>query len=226
MGYSFAWNEVLKYIPRFKDAILTALYIFSLSLIVMTMIGLALALLRQRKWKVLNFFLIVYSWVFRGIPDLIVLLFCFLALPVMGLSLSPVQAAVLGLSIVGTAYQFEVFKGGLNAVKEDQYEACRALGLPYWRMISRIILPQVLRVVFPAYITYATGTLKRTSITSAIAVTEIMAMTRRIMTTSFRPFEVLFVALVIYVTFGSMLMILEIIGRKRWSNVSLDKAQV
>src|SRR5690606_41667161 len=67
-----------------------------------------------------------YSWMFRGLPELVVLLFCFLALPQMGLRLTPIQSAVIGLALVASAYEYEILRGALTAVPAQQYEASRS----------------------------------------------------------------------------------------------------
>jgi polar amino acid transport system permease protein len=199
------------------------LYIFGAVLGISTAFGFLLVLLHRLNRRIVNIFIGIYSWIFRGLPELVILLFCYLALPRLGLKISPFGAAVLGFSVVGVAYEFEIFKGGFEAVHHSQYEACRALGIPFWHMIRRIIVPQILRVILPPYITYATGALKRTSIASAVAVAEIMGMAKRIMTVSYRPFETIFLAMILYGFISSVLMVLEIVGNRYFGRAFLRR---
>ena len=214
----FQWKLIIDYLPRFKDAFITTVFLFLAVLVITTAIGLFLAVLNRivfSKFKLGRLLINGYSWLFRSLPELIVLLFCYLGLPLMGFNINPIPAAILGFSIPGVAYLYEIFNAGFSGVDSGQYMACRALGMPMGHTLIKIIFPQVIRIIIPSYTTYMTGASKRTSAASAIAVTEIMGMAKKIMQATLRPFESIFIAMVLYALISSVFMIIEILAQKK-----------
>ncbi len=110
----------------------------------------------------------------RGIPPLVWLLFMFLGLPSVGILLTPIQAAILGLGIVSAAYLAEIFRGGVLAVAKGQFEASQALGLSGWTTFTVVIAPQAFRAMLPGLATYFIGLVKDSSLASVIGVTEMV----------------------------------------------------
>jgi His/Glu/Gln/Arg/opine family amino acid ABC transporter permease subunit len=214
---SLDWTAMVRFLPRYGDAIVVTLYIFAAVSVIGTAIGLLAALIHTRRQRAFNLVVAAYSWMLRGVPELVVLLLCFMALPFAGLTLSPLSAAILAFTLVGIAYQFELFKAALAAVDRGQYEACRALGIARRDAMRRIILPQVLRLVVAPWITYATGALKRISVASAIAVAEIMTTTNRLVTATGKAFEFVLLAMLIYMTMTSVLMVIEAVMANRFN---------
>jgi ABC-type amino acid transport system permease subunit len=107
-------------------------------------------------------------------------MFCFLALPKLGINLSSVQAAVIGLALIASAYEYEVLRGAFLAIPQGQSEAANALGLSRWSTYRHVVMPQVLRIAIPPLLTFACTSLKRTSVASAVAVVDIMGMAKRL----------------------------------------------
>ncbi|WP_431285207.1 amino acid ABC transporter permease [Humitalea sp. 24SJ18S-53] len=215
-GLAFDPSRLLGMLPLFGGALLTTLGVFLASTGIGTVVGLGFALLEKVGPRPVAFALGAYSWFFRSLPELIVLLFCYLVLPQLGLDWPATAIAILGLACIGTAYDYEIFRGGFAAVGAPQYEAARALGLPRTHMYRRIILPQMLRVVLPSYVTYACGALKRTAIVSAISVTDIMGMARLVMESTQRAFEPMVIALLVYILLSSILMAVEVMVTRRY----------
>lgn len=212
---SAAVDQVLTFAPRLVDATALTLWLFAVTSALSTLIGAALAVLASAIGPAVSWPLAAYSWFMRGLPELVVLLGCYLLLPYAGLDVGPIGAAVIGFTAIGAAYEAEIFRAGLAAVPPGQYEASRALGMPptvYWR---RIVLPQVIRIVAGPWITYATGSIKRISIASAVAVSEIMHVTKQAISVTNRPFTFIVIAVVLYGGMASLLMIAEwSIGRR------------
>lgn len=217
MQYAFDWPFIFRVLPRFGSAVGVTLALFVTSLLISSTGAIVLALLSRTKGRVIHFCLGTFSWLFRGLPELIVLLFAYLALPRMGLPLPSFWAAVLGLALIGMAYEYEIFRGALEAVPSGQFEAARALGMSRARMAQRIVMPQVFRIAIAPYITFACSALKRTSIASAISVPEIMGLSERFNEAFQKPFELMLVAMVFYVALSSMLMCAEWCV-ERWLN--------
>src|SRR5215471_2325887 len=104
----------------------------------------------------------------RSIPVLVWLFIVFFGLPEEGLSPSPLVAAIATLSVVSAVYLSEIYRGGIAAIDRGQWEASHALGFGRLDTGSRIIGPQVLRVVVPPVATYGIGLLKDSALASTI----------------------------------------------------------
>lgn len=217
MNYQFDWLFVLTFLPNFGTAVIVTVQVFLAALLISTTGAAVMAIASRFKFAPLRGALAFYSWLFRGLPELIVLLFAFLALPQLGLTLPSFWAAVFGLAAINMAYEYEIFRGALNAVPEGQFEASRALGMSATTMYRRIIGPQVLRVALAPYLTFSCTSLKRTSIASSIAVMEIMGYARRMVEALQKPFELMLMAMILYAALSSVLMILEYLGRRHFA---------
>ena len=197
--------------PRFMSALWLTVWMFTLVTIVSTLIGAALAILAERFGPVLGVPLRIYAWIFRGVPELVVLLICYLALPYLGLDLGSVGSAILAFTRIGIAFQSEIFRAGLASVDARMIEASRGLGMGWWLMTRRVIVPQVLRVSVPSWATFLAGNVKAFALASAVAVTEIMTVTRQTMAISKDPFTLILFAGFLYGAIASVLMVLEIV---------------
>lgn len=217
MHYAFDWAFVLHVLPRFDRALVVTLQVFVSALLISTSGAILMALWSRRESRLLRGLLTTFSWLFRGLPELIVLLFAYLALPQMGVPLSPFWAATLGLAAIGMAYEYEIFRAALNAIPQGQFEAARALGIGPFAMSRRIILPQVLRIVLAPYITFACSSLKRTAVASAVAVPEIMGLAERFNEAFQKPFELMLIAMVFYGGLSSLLMLAEWLVEKHFT---------
>lgn len=225
MNYDFDWAYVFETLPNFRGAVLTTIQVFLTALLLSTSGAILMTLLGELRNRAIDSVLRGVSWLFRGLPEMIVLLFAFLALPNLGVPLPPFWAAVCGLAAVSMAYEYEIFRGALRAVPPQQYEASRALGIPALMMYRRVIGPQVARVAVPPYLTFACTSLKRTSVASSIAVLEIMGFSRRLIEAQQKPFELMLIAMVLYAFLSSVLMALEHIAAKRFAREAATGAR-
>jgi His/Glu/Gln/Arg/opine family amino acid ABC transporter permease subunit len=197
--------------PRFLNALWLTVWMFTLVTIVSTFIGAALAILAGRLGPVLAIPLSIYTWIFRGVPELVILLICYLALPYLGLDLGSIGSAILAFVLIGVAFQSEIFRAGLSTIDDRMIEAARGLGMSWWLMTRRVIIPQVLRVSVPSWATFLAGNVKAFALASAVAVTEIMTVTRQTMAISKDPFTLILLAALLYGAIASVLMVLEIV---------------
>lgn len=204
-------DVLLQQWPRFVNALWLTVWMFTLVTIVSTILGAALAILADRFGAIVSFPMRIYTWIFRGVPELVILLICYLALPYIGLDLGSVGSALLAFTLIGTAFQSEIFRAGLSTVDARMIEAARGLGMSWGLMTRRVIIPQVLRVSVPSWATFLAGNVKAFALASAVAVTEIMTVTRQTMAISKDPFTLILVAGLIYGAIASVLMILEIV---------------
>lgn len=137
-------------------------------------IGLLTALARISKYKALSSVVKGYVSVIRGTPLLVQIFIVYYGLPDIGITLSPMAAAFVSLSIGTGAFLSETFRGAIISVPKEQTEAAQALGMNYWQAIRRIILPQAARVAIPPMGNTFIGMLKETSLVSVITVTELL----------------------------------------------------
>ncbi|RYF30219.1 MAG: amino acid ABC transporter permease, partial [Comamonadaceae bacterium] len=109
----------------------------------------------------------------RGIPIIVLLFFLYFVMPDFGVSLSALQASILGLGIAYSAYQSENFRAGIEAVDRGQVEAARAMGMGWGLMMRRVVLPQAVKIVLPPYGNIMIMMLKDSSQASTITVAEL-----------------------------------------------------
>jgi len=183
-----------------------------LSLVILalgTPFGLLLALARQSRLKALSLPAAMYVNAFRALPALVVLFFTFYGLPQLGFTLTPVQAAIIGLTVAGAAYLCEDIRSGLAAVDPGQHHAAKALGLSYWRSLRRIILPQAIPIMLPPYVTRAIIIVKSTALASLVAVNELTGEAVGAISITYRPFEFLAIAAALYLILTGFLAVLQ-----------------
>lgn len=136
--------------------------------------GIPLVMLRRSSLAIVRIPTRLLIEVLRGIPPIVWLFIIFFGLAPLGIRLGPLTAAILGMGVISAAYLAEIYRGGLAAVNQGQYEASMALGMSATDMMSRIVGPQVVRVSVPAVATYGIGLLKDSSIAFTIGVTEML----------------------------------------------------
>ncbi|QBX35913.1 amino acid ABC transporter permease [Paracoccus liaowanqingii] len=168
--------------------------------IVLGLIGgfiIAQARLSRRKW--LSGLSLVYVELFRDTPVLIQLIWFFYAFPILiGVQLSPFSAALLGLTLNTTAYASEIFRGGIRSIHRGQMEGAKAIGMTEGQAMRRVILPQVIKRMLPAFTNRVIEVAKMSSLASVISVHELMYQGRLLSSTYYRPFEILTAVAFIY----------------------------
>jgi len=161
--------------------------------------GLLLGLARISGRSALDWPATAWIEIFRNTPVLVQLVWFYYAFPVLtGLQMSGFAAAALGLTLNTSAYAAEIFRGGIASIARGQWEAGRALGMTRARLMRRIVLPQAVRRMVPAFTNRAVELGKVTSIASVIAVQELMYEARLLSANTFRPLEVFTVVAFLY----------------------------
>jgi His/Glu/Gln/Arg/opine family amino acid ABC transporter permease subunit len=137
---------------------------------------------------------------FRSIPLLALFLFLFFGLgPIVGrLGVDSFWIAVLALTLCESAYLAEVFRGALQSVPVNQWDAGTSLGLGWSSIVRLIVLPQALAPSIPATVNIVIGIIKDSSLASLIAVSEVTLTATVLVATTFRPMEVYLVLAVVY----------------------------
>lgn len=161
-------------------------------------LGISLALGRVYGNRVVNGFCVGYIELIRGTPLLVQLFIIYFGLPSLGVIFSPLEAALLGLTLNSGAYQAEYLRGSIQSVESGQMSAARALGMNKLKSIGYIILPQALRISIPAWSNEFIYLLQYSSIAYIIQVSELTAEGKFISATTFRYLEVFTMIAVIY----------------------------
>ena len=149
------------------------LYVTGASLLFGGVIGLVLAGAVRSPFAVVRGVATLYINVVRVIPPITWLFLIYFGLPQFALRLSTIQAAIIGFSIIASAFMAEIYRSGLLSIPDGQREAAHALGLSAATTVGHIITPQAFRVALPAIATYGIGLLKDSALASTIGVHEI-----------------------------------------------------
>lgn len=212
MGFEIA----IAWLPRLIRAagltIALSAVIFALSGAIA--LGLALAAY-GRQPSALSRGLEAFSAVFRAIPELVVLFLFYFGGVQLGIDFGPLGSTVVAFGLIGIAYDYQVFKGALTAIPYAQVEAGQALALPKRAIYWRILLPQLLPLARPGWITYAIGTVKRVSIASAVSVSEILYVTKQAIAATNAPFVFLTLAVALYIVVVAPLLVWSEWGGRR-----------
>lgn len=192
-----------------------------------TLLGTGLALLKLGSFRGGRLFATGYTWLFRGTPVLIQLLFWYnlaYLLPTLSIGIpfgptlaswdtneviTPFVAAVLGLALNEAAYMAEIMRSGILSVDAGQRDAARALGFTPFKTFWRIVFPQAMRIVLPPAGSQVIGMLKGTSLVSVIAMTDLLFSVQTIYNRNFKVVPLLLVAVIWYLAVFTLLSLLQ-----------------
>jgi polar amino acid transport system permease protein len=162
-------------------------------------LGLALALLRLSPARGLAWparFVIEF---FRTTPPLVQLFWFFFALPILiDVRMTPFAAAALTFSIQSAAFFAEVFRGGIVSVERGQWEAARAIGMSEAQAMRRVVLPQAVKRMIPAFMERAIELMKTTTLVATISYADLLFQANDLAQKTFRPLEIFTVAALLY----------------------------
>lgn len=168
-------------------------------------IGVFFGMLSVLKNRVCNVIAQVFVDIIRGVPMIVLAYFVFFGIPYafknfFGLSIvfSALQAGTICLALNCGAYMSEIIRAGIQSVPKGQMEAARSLGLPYWRAMYRIVLPQAIKTMIPSIINQFIITLKDTSILSIIGFPELVNSAKNVIAIEFKSFQVWAIVAVMY----------------------------
>ena len=195
LSYSFIATKVGFMITQ---GVFTTVYVSTLSIA----IAFVLALLGATARLSSNGFAIAiasfYTSFFRGVPLLIQIYLIYLGIPQLGYVVGAVPAGILALSLCYGAYMTEIFRAGISSIPRGQWEASRAIGLTPFQAMTRVILPQSMRLIIPPTGNQFISMLKDSSLVSVIGVWELMFPARTQGRAEFRHLEMLITASVLY----------------------------
>ena len=196
--YNFHWRPVLKSLPDLLEASLVTLQVASLAMVFGILIGLALALIRLKLSGPLRWF--ASSWVelARNTPALFQLFFFGFGLGAFGLHLTPYTIVLAGLTFNCAGYLAENFRGGFQSIPETQIRAARSLGMTTMQTYIRIVIPQVLRIVYYPITNQMVWAVLISSLGMLVGFRELSGETQFFASKTYRIFEYFAVTAVLY----------------------------
>ena len=199
MAYAWDFGVVIEGAPLLAAGLLNTLKVTGLALVFGVPLGLALALLRLYGAGLVRFAAGLVIEFFRATPPLVQLFWFFFALPILvNVEIDPFRAAVLTFSIQSSAFFAEVFRGGVASIERGQWEAAKAIGMTRSQTLGRIVLPQAVKRMIPAFLERAIELMKTTTLVAAISYTDLLYQANAIAQATFRPLEVFTAAAAIY----------------------------
>ena len=144
-------------------------------------IGIILALGRRSNLPVISMICTLFIEFIRGVPLITLLFFGMVMLPLFlpeGLNLDGLTRVLVAVTLFQAAYMAEVIRGGLQAIPQGQYEAAQSVGLSYWQMNRKIILPQAIRITIPSIVNTSIGLFKDTTLVVIVGLLDLLGIGR------------------------------------------------
>jgi len=199
VGYTWDFSIIFTYKEALLKGTLITLELTFFSIILGSIIGIIICLMKLSKNPLLKYPAIAFIEVFQDLPLLILLIWLFYALPpLFGVSISAFSTALIGLSLNLGAFSAEIFRAGIISIPKGQTESSTALGLTKYQTMKDIILPQAKKVIIPPLTGRYIETIKLTSLASIIAVDELLHSGQNLISVSYRPLEVYTVIAILY----------------------------
>ena len=178
-------EKILDTVVLMLEGSQVTLEIFFITLLLSLPIGLLAALGRMSGFKPLSLLVEFYVWLMRGTPLMLQLLFVYFALPMVGILLPDIAAALLAFVLTYAAYFCEIFRAGIQSISKGQYEAAKVLGMTYPQTMRRIIIPQMLKNVLPPISNETINLVKDTSLIYILAMNDLLRVARNIVQREF-----------------------------------------
>lgn len=150
MGESMSLKYITEILPALFSGVGMTLSIFFWTLILATSLGILVSLGEMSKIKPLKWIVNFYVWIMRGTPLLLQLIFVFYGLPIIHIVFPRYQAALFAFVLNYAAYFAEIFRGGFQSIDQGQFEAAQVLRLNRWQTMTKIVIPQVIKIVLPS----------------------------------------------------------------------------
>ena len=187
------------YISMFAEGLAVTCEVTVAALAIALVLGFIIAVLKVVPCRLLRALLDFYTSIFRGVPLIVLLFMAYFATPQLtGYKISMFAAGVITLGLNGSATVSETVRGGIEGVDRGQYDAARAIGLPYGTMMRLIVIPQALRSVIPALVNEVITVLKSSSLVATIGLMDMMRAAQSVQALTYRAFEPFLAVAVVY----------------------------
>ena len=161
-------------------------------------VGLTVAGLRRMGYAHLVPLLDGFTYIFRGVPVLVLLFLVYFGLPSVGIKVGPLLAMALSLGLIAGAYLAEVFRGALDSVEASEILAAEAMGMSRFQILTSIEFPQMLRLAVPGMINEFTSILKYSPFAYTVGIAEITKQAMTLTATTLRGIEIYLAVGVLY----------------------------
>ncbi|MEM1289265.1 MAG: amino acid ABC transporter permease [Pseudomonadota bacterium] len=188
----------------------TTVWLSVISMILGLGLGVIAAMAKMYGNRAMRWIAEFYIWLFRGTPILIQLVIIYTGLPQLGIRLSVIESAIIGLALNEGAYIAEIIRSGIMSVDKGQTDASRAVGMTWRQRMWMVILPQATRTIIPPLGNQFNGMLKTTSLASVISMEELMRTAQMLAQVEFRVLESYTVAAVWYLILVSIWSLIQI----------------
>jgi len=201
-------TDAVEFLPILLQGVALTIFVTIGSLIFSTLLGLVWALMRVSSVPVLSKLSAGLINVIRGIPIIVMLFYLYFVMPDLGVTLTALQASIIGLGISYSAYQAENFRAGIEAIDKGQVEAAQTIGMGWWLTMRRVVLPQAVRIVLPPYGNIMIMMLKDSSQASTITVAELALQGKLIASSTFKNTSVFTMVALMYLAMSIPLILL------------------
>ncbi len=199
MNYEWQFDVVWENFPFLLSGVGTTVGLAILSMLAGGVLGMAVALARISRLRILRVPAYCYTELFRTTPIVVQIMWVYWVLPILaGVTLSGFHTGLVALSLNVAAFMAEIYRAGIMSINRGQTEASLALGMTSSQMMQRIIIPQAIIRMIPPMGTMWVSLFKDTAIISAIGVTELMFQAQYLAVDTYRPVEIFTVTAVIY----------------------------
>ncbi len=200
--------DAIEFMPILMQGVRLTIIVAAGSLVLSTVLGLVWALMRVSGIRILSGIALVFITFIRGIPIIVQLFYIYFVLPDFGITLSALQASIIGLGVAYSTYQAENFRAGIEAIDHGQVEAAQSLGMGWAMTMWRVVLPQAVRIVLPPYGNIMIMMLKDSSQASTITVAELALQGKLIASSTFKNVSVFTLVAMLYLCMSIPLIIL------------------
>ena len=237
---NFQWDVVLRYFTAASilDGVGITLMLTAVSMVLGTVLGLVLAVMRMSSQAPISGLARLYITFFRGTPVLVQLVFWFNVAALypnlsigghaldMNAMITPLTAAIIGLTLNEAAYMAEIIRGGFAAVPRGQFEAAESLGMSEFTKLRRVIIPQTMPAIIPATGNQVIGMLKETSLVSVLGVADLLQSAQAIYARTYETIPLLIVASLWYLVMTLTLSVPQSMIERRFSRSSRPVVKV
>ena len=201
-------GDAAEFLPILLQGVGLTILVTLGSLLLSTILGLIWALLRVSGLRALSLLSAGLINVIRGIPIIVLLFYLYFVMPDFGITLTALQAAIIGLGIAYSAYQAENFRAAIEAIDHGQVEAAQSLGMGWVMMMRRVILPQATRIALPPYGNVMIMMMKDSSQASTITVAELALQGKLIASSTFKNMTVFSLVALLYLCMSIPLILM------------------
>lgn len=190
VAYTYNWTPVVDRSHALLVGAWVDVWVTAISFALACVLGIAIALLRLSGLRLLRWPAFVYVQLVRGVPLLVFLYWVYFGIAiVLGVNFTATQAAIIALTLTGSAYTAEIFRAGIGGVDPGHVEAATALGFSRRSAFRHVVFPQALRIALPPLGNVFIGLLKGATLISVIGVVDMVFVAQQINLDYFTPFE-------------------------------------